>query len=80
MLPTDWDLRLVDLDAQNLTEADWNWTDLVMLSANIVQRESFLDLIAESKRRGKTVVVGGPYPTSVPDEAIHLDFACREIE
>ncbi|MCX5862622.1 MAG: cobalamin-binding protein, partial [Deltaproteobacteria bacterium] len=26
MLPTDWDLRLVDLDAQNLTEADWNWT------------------------------------------------------
>jgi radical SAM superfamily enzyme YgiQ (UPF0313 family) len=79
MLPTDWDLRLVDLDAQNLTEADWNWTDLVMLSANIVHIESFLDLIAESKRRGKTVVVGGPYPTSVPDEAIKAgcDFLVR---
>ena len=79
MLPTDWDLRLVNLDAQNLTEADWNWTDLVMLSANIVQRESFLDLIAESKQRGKTVVVGGPYPTSVPDEAIKAgcDFLVR---
>jgi len=79
MLPTDWDLRLVDLDAQNLTEADWNWTNLVMLSANIVHIESFLDLIAESKQRGKTVVVGGPFPTSVPDEAIKAgcDFLVR---
>ena len=79
MLPTDWDLRLVDLDAQNLTGADWNWADLVMMSANVVQRDSFLALIEESKQRGKTVVVGGPYPTSSPDEALRAgcDFLVR---
>ena len=79
LLPTDWALRLVDLSAQNLTGADWNWADLVMISANIGQRDSLLALIAESKQRGKTVVVGGPYPTSIPDEALKAgcDFLVR---
>jgi len=74
LLPSEWDVRLADLVARRLTEADWDWADMVMLSGMIVQRESLLALIKEAKLRGKTVVAGGPYPTSLPNEV--LDAGC----
>jgi radical SAM superfamily enzyme YgiQ (UPF0313 family) len=51
----------------------------VMLSAMLVQREGLLNLVREAKQRGKTVVVGGPYPTSVPQEILEAgaDFLVR---
>jgi radical SAM superfamily enzyme YgiQ (UPF0313 family) len=36
----------------------------------IAQRESMLDIIRSAKQRGKIVVTGGPYPTSVPQDAL----------
>jgi radical SAM superfamily enzyme YgiQ (UPF0313 family) len=69
LLPQDWEFRLVDQNVDLVRDEDWEWADIVMLSAMIVQREDFLALIGEARRRGKPVVVGGPYPTSVPHEA-----------
>ncbi len=79
LLPPEWDLRLIDLDAEELTEADWQWAELVMISGIIVQRDGLLDLVRQSRERGKTVVVGGPYPTSLPEEvlAAGCDFLVR---
>ncbi len=68
ILPQDWEFRLVDRNVSELNEADWDWADLVILSAMIVQKPDLLDQIREAKRRGKKVAVGGPYPTSVPEE------------
>ena len=68
LLPQDWDFRLVDRNVEELTDADWDWAELVLLSGMIAQRDDFLALTREAKRRGKTVVVGGPYPTSLPHE------------
>lgn len=70
LLPADWDLRLADLNARPLLPADWDWAELVMLSGMIVQREGMLSLIREARQRRKTVVVGGPYATSVPQEVL----------
>ncbi|MDX2240584.1 MAG: B12-binding domain-containing radical SAM protein [Leptolyngbyaceae cyanobacterium bins.302] len=69
ILPQEWEFKLVDRNVQTLTEADWAWADLVILSAMIVQKQDFLSLIQESKRRGKRVAVGGPYATALPHEA-----------
>ena len=68
-----------DLNTRSLTEQDWQWADLIMLSAMFIQREGFLALTKEAKRRGKTVVAGGPYPTSVPEAALAAgcDFVVR---
>ncbi len=79
LLPADWELRLVDLNARRLSPDDWDWAELVMLSGMIVQREGLLDLIREAKARQKTVVVGGPYATSVPQEILEAgaDFLVR---
>ena len=69
ILPQEWEFRLVDRNIRAVTEAEWEWADLVILSAMIVQSEDFLGQIQEAKRRGKRVAVGGPYATALPHEA-----------
>ncbi|NJO79080.1 MAG: B12-binding domain-containing radical SAM protein [Cyanobacteria bacterium RM1_2_2] len=69
ILPQEWEFRLVDRNVEPLTEADWEWAELVILSAMIVQKDDFLTQIREAKRRGKQVAVGGPYATALPHEA-----------
>ncbi|EKQ68762.1 Fe-S oxidoreductase [Leptolyngbyaceae cyanobacterium JSC-12] len=69
ILPQEWEFKLVDRNVRQISEAEWAWADLVILSAMIVQKDDFLHLIWEAKQRGKRVAVGGPYATSVPYEA-----------
>lgn len=69
LLPQQWDFKLVDRNVRAVTEEEWQWADLVIVSAMIVQRADFAAQIQEAKRRGKRVAVGGPYPTSLPHEA-----------
>jgi radical SAM superfamily enzyme YgiQ (UPF0313 family) len=79
LLPPEWELRLVDLNTGSLTEADWQWADLVLITAMYIQREGLLALVGEAKRRGKTVVAGGPHPTSLPEAVLEAgcDFVVR---
>jgi len=69
ILPQEWEFQLCDRNIRPVSEAEWEWADLVILSAMIVQKQDLIDQIQEAKKRGKLVAVGGPYPTSVPDEA-----------
>ena len=79
LLPPDWEFRLVDLNIRDLREDDWHWAELVMISGMIFQGPNMLALIREAKQRGKTVVVGGPFPTSLPEEVLAAgsDFLVR---
>lgn len=70
MLPREWEFRLKDLNTGRLKDDDWAWAELVVLTGMIVQRQGLLSLIDEAHRRGKTVAVGGPYPTSLPREIL----------
>lgn len=69
ILPQTWEFKLVDRNVRSVTEAEWQWADLVLLSAMIVQKEDFFQQIQAAKQRGKRVGVGGPYPTALPQEA-----------
>ncbi len=79
LLPPEWELRLADLNTRSLTEEDWQWADLVLISAMYIQRAGLLALVKEAKRRGKTVVAGGPHPTSLPEAVLEAgcDFVVR---
>ncbi|MBD1869215.1 B12-binding domain-containing radical SAM protein [Cyanobacteria bacterium FACHB-471] len=70
ILPQEWEFKLVDRNVRAVTEAEWEWAEVVVISAMIVQKQDLLDQIREAKRRGKRVAVGGPYPTSVPEEPL----------
>jgi radical SAM superfamily enzyme YgiQ (UPF0313 family) len=79
LLPSEWDLRLADLNTRSLTEDDWQWADLILISAMYIQREGLLALVREAKHRGKAVVAGGPHPTSLPEAVLEAgcDFVVR---
>jgi radical SAM superfamily enzyme YgiQ (UPF0313 family) len=79
LLPPEWELRLADLNTRRLTDDDWQWAELILISAMYIQREGLLGLVREAKLRGKTVIVGGPHPTSLPEAALEAgsDFVVR---
>jgi radical SAM superfamily enzyme YgiQ (UPF0313 family) len=71
LLPEDWELRFYDRNVDDETDADWEWCDIVFLSAMLAQKSDFLAQIKKAVQLGKKVAVGGPYPTSVPEAALN---------
>ncbi len=70
LLPQDWEIRFYDRNVNEPTNADWEWCELVILSAMVAQKEDFLAQIEKAAQLGKKVAVGGPYPTSIPEDAL----------
>ncbi|MFQ4139811.1 B12-binding domain-containing radical SAM protein [Nodosilinea sp. PGN35] len=70
LLPRDWEIRFCDRNVSPESEADWQWCDLVILSAMAVQKADFHHLIRKAVQLGKKVAVGGPYPTALPEHAL----------
>lgn len=68
ILPQTWEFKLVDRNVRSVTDEEWDWADIVILSGMIVQRDDMLAHVEEAKRREKLVAVGGPFATSVPHE------------
>jgi len=81
LFPESWELRLVDLNVEPLADADLEWADLVLTSTMVVQQRSLGEVIARANALGKTVVAGGPHPTSFADEIVGVDhFVLDEVE
>ncbi|MDD2707363.1 MAG: radical SAM protein [Verrucomicrobiae bacterium] len=74
LTPSEYDIRLVDLNGQPFDEEDVRWADMVCFSAMIAQKRSLFELADRCRAMGKLVVFGGPFPTTCPDEcAPHCD-------
>lgn len=41
MLPAEWEIRFYDRNVSSETDADWQWCDIVILSAMIAQKKIF---------------------------------------
>ena len=68
MTPPHYEIRVVDVNARALTDADIAWADVVLFSAMLVQKAALMRLAQLCRDAGKLVVCGGPYPTACPDE------------
>jgi radical SAM superfamily enzyme YgiQ (UPF0313 family) len=73
LLPRTWELRLVDMNVEPLAEADLIWADVVMISAMLIQRDSFHEVVRRAHALGRKVVAGGPYVTTDPEAAPDVD-------
>ena len=38
LLPQQWQMKLVDRNVREVTEEEWNWAELVVISGMIVQK------------------------------------------
>ncbi len=64
MLPSDWELRLVDLNVEPLTDEALAWADFVMLSAMLIQRSSVDQIVSRCAEARRPVIAGGPLFTT----------------
>jgi radical SAM superfamily enzyme YgiQ (UPF0313 family) len=74
LLPSSWNLRLVNCNAEELTDADLAWADLVMTGGMLPQYNDAQIIIEMCRTRGKPVVVGRPDAMSRPDVYRDADF------
>src|SRR5215469_5885312 len=66
LTPRHHDVVLCD---ENVEDVDLDFdADIVGITGYIIHRERMLELIAEFRRRGRFVVVGGPYASLCPED------------
>jgi radical SAM superfamily enzyme YgiQ (UPF0313 family) len=73
MLPESWDLRLVDMNVDRLSDHDLLWADYVFISAMTVQRESVQEVLARCLDLRVKTVGGGPLFTTCHDDFPQVD-------
>jgi radical SAM superfamily enzyme YgiQ (UPF0313 family) len=74
LLPSEWNIRLVDCNIDTLDEAQLEWADLVLTGGMMPQQRDILRLIDVAHAHGKPVVVGGPNISSTPHVYKDADF------
>ncbi|MBI4509874.1 MAG: B12-binding domain-containing radical SAM protein [Deltaproteobacteria bacterium] len=80
-LPREIELRLVDMNAEELTAQDLSWADVVLVGGMRIQAPSMHDVLAQAQSMGKRTVVGGPAATTSPQEFTDADVVFQgEVE
>ncbi|MGE3915749.1 MAG: B12-binding domain-containing radical SAM protein [Hyphomicrobiaceae bacterium] len=74
LLPSSWDIRLVNRNTEDLEDSDLDWADLVMTGGMLAQQHDALALIEMCRSRRLPVVVGGPDVSSSPHLYERADF------
>ena len=67
MLPDTWQLTLVDLNVQELRDADLAAADVVLVGGMHVQAGSMNEVVRRAHAAGVPAVVGGPAPSTAPE-------------
>jgi radical SAM superfamily enzyme YgiQ (UPF0313 family) len=76
-LPQDFQLRLVDRNVSEESDADWTWADVVFLSAMLAQRGDYEKCVDKARMHGKPIAVGGPLTHAMPEKLLaHADWIC----
>ncbi|PIW69340.1 MAG: B12-binding domain-containing radical SAM protein, partial [Ignavibacteriales bacterium CG12_big_fil_rev_8_21_14_0_65_30_8] len=73
LLPKDWNKKLIDMNASQLTNDDILWADFVFKSAMSIQSESADEVIQRCKKLNAKIVAGGPLFTSSPELYQNVD-------
>jgi len=81
LLPAGWNKKLIDMNTDNLKDADIAWADYVFLSAMGVQQQSLREVISRCNRLNVKVVAGGPLFVTNHEEFEGVDhFVLGEAE
>ncbi|MFL5301077.1 MAG: B12-binding domain-containing radical SAM protein, partial [Anaeromyxobacteraceae bacterium] len=74
LLPASWEVRLVDENVEELSDAQLAWADVVMTGGMLPQQRDALAVVTRAHAAGKKVVVGGPDATASPEVYAAADF------
>jgi len=74
LLPEDWEIKVVDMNVEDLRDEIIRWADMVFIGAMTVQKDSVRQVADRCHSLGKPVVAGGPLFTSCPEDFSDLDY------
>ncbi len=80
--PENFHFKYIDLNIESLKEEDIEWSDIILTSSMIVNKESIEGIAQRVDQYNKMIVYGGPFPTENFDE-IHYGngiFVLNEAE
>jgi hypothetical protein len=64
LCPKRWEIRLLDLAFQELSDEDLLWADLVMVSAMQVQRDDARRTLERASKLSRRTMIGAPTPAA----------------
>ena len=73
LLPSHWQVRILDLNVAPLRDSDLGWADAVLVTGMLVHKASMHAVIGRARASGVRTVVGGPAASSRPDEFSDAD-------
>jgi len=73
LLPPDWEVRLIDMNIEPLADDDLTWADAVLIGGMLIQAPSMREVLRRARSFGRRTVVGGPGPSTSPDEFPEAD-------
>src|SRR5262249_9108401 len=68
LTPPEYEIKLVDLNCEALTDQAIDWADAVLFSAMLPQKLALFEVAQRCRAAGKLIVFGGPFPTACPEE------------
>jgi radical SAM superfamily enzyme YgiQ (UPF0313 family) len=67
LCPSTWTLRLRDHAFEDISDDDYRWADLMMVSSMHAQRVDTLAVLASARACGTRTFIGGPWASSEPE-------------
>ena len=67
MFPKNYNLKVVDMNVESLTDEHLEWADVTLTSTMIVQKDSLYDVVERCNQNAVPIIAGGPHPTSYYD-------------
>lgn len=67
MFPDNYNLKVVDMNVEELTDTHLAWADVALTSTMIVQKTSLYDVVERCNQTNVPIIAGGPHPTSYYD-------------
>ena len=73
-MPQQWQVRFIDENIRKASEADFAWSDAVLVSGMHVQARQIHDIAARAHKAGKVVLLGGPSVSASPEIYPEIDY------
>jgi radical SAM superfamily enzyme YgiQ (UPF0313 family) len=73
LLPRSWDIRLIDMNVEPLTDETILWSDIVFMGAMVVQKESVSQTVARVRALDRKIIAGGPLFSSAEESYDAID-------
>lgn len=74
LLPETWEIKIIDSNVEPLLDSHFEWADIVLTGGMLPQQIAILDIIKLAHEKNRSVVVGGPDPTSQPNLYRSADY------